>query len=222
MGTSTVDDATKLAPGAGGSYGGAVASRSSASLTAVPGRDDDSMRPELSEADAKQLIPILMAGIDREIASADAHYARGRNLVALVGTLFVAAQASFLASIDKSTVEAGRRASLVTAAEREDIIWWAYGSGALLLVAVLVLFLGLDRARKVPVVGTATIDAWPTKDDPDEPLAIYLVDALKAEQDRWSLGNGWRREAGIAVVVVALMSVACTIVEFALLYSYLT
>jgi hypothetical protein len=174
---------------------------------------------DLSSDDQRNLITVVLAGIQREIAVAESHYLRGRSFITMAGTLFVAAQAAFIAMLGRTA--ASTRSALIDAGERGTVIYVAAGAAVALLIAVVVLIVALDRGRDVSVFGSRSYDAfWDDGHAKSEPMTSYLTDTLVGEIDNWTTSNTSRRRAGYVVAVFAALSVAVSLAQFVLVYHF--
>lgn len=154
--------------------------------------------------DARQLIAVGLAGIQRERAAADSHYVRGRNVVAFTATLFGAAQAGVLASVGKLDA-AGKQ--VLSDSELNHLLIIAAVAAVLLVVAVGILFLKLDRSRDIDPVGGEKLQMiWEDRYDrnPGTPRLMILLKAVIEEEKDWSVTNGNRAVWGL------VLSIACS------------
>lgn len=171
--------------------------------------------------DAKQVLALAIAGIQRERAAADQYYARGRNMVTIVAALFAAVQAAFVANVGREA--AGKL--LLSSGERHAIIIPAIIGGVLLLVAVGALLFYLDRSRPMEVVGAGTLrEIWidPFGQHTDTPVLEMLAARAIHEEDEWSDANEDRRTAVIVVGVICALAAVAALAELTLLYVGLT
>lgn len=183
------------------------------------------VRPTLDDEgerdDAKQVLALAIAAIERERGFADQCYLRGRNAFAVSATLFSAAQAAFIASVGR---EVGDEA-LLTEPERADVLIPA-GIGALFLVVALgLLVFWLDRPRKMTVVGAETLrEAWfdPHNKHPDTPVLEVLVSRAIKEESAWAKSNEDRTRALRFIGIACGLAGLASLVQLFVLYTGLT
>jgi hypothetical protein len=178
------------------------------------------IRPALSaddRDDAKQVLTTALAGIQRERGAADGFYLRGRNFFGITAGLFTAVQAAFVASVGKES----KGALLLDSGERADIVLYAAISGGLLVLALSLLVLWLDKPRDMTVVGAETLrDAWvdPGGKYHDQAVLDVLVTRTIQEERDWAKTNGSRKRAlRFVAITCALASIAAS-VELIMLY----
>jgi len=185
---------------------------------------EDDRRPTLTDDErdnAKQVLTVALAAIQRERAAADQMYVRGRNTVAFTATLFVAVQAAFLSSIGR---EIDSR-PLLSASERADVFLPAAIAAGLLAVAVGCLFFWLDRPRPIAAVGAETLtNAWldPRGEHRDEAVIEVLAVRSIQEESGWARANGGRKRALSWVSFMCGLAGVAVLVELAFLYCGLT
>ncbi len=170
--------------------------------------------------DARQVIALAVAAAQRERAAADQTYIRGRNFIAFVASLFVAAQAAFVATIGR---ESGHRVLLDT--KDLDLIRWPAGAAALLLVvAFAVMMTTLDRPKGMTLLGSRTLgDIWLGEENPGGVTRLdALVMASLAEEEEWATANAARRRALSYVTVVGGLAAVAVFVQLVCLYIGLT
>jgi hypothetical protein len=168
----------------------------------------------------RSMLTVALAGIARETAIADTYYLRGRTLLALVATLFVAGQAAFIALIGRADPN-NPKVALLTLHERQVVVWVAAGAGLALAVAALVLIFFLDRPRGVNVVGAQDLDDR-INESGYTGATGWLVDQLLAEQEEWAASNKGRKRATFWFSLVAAACAVVSISQFVLIYQYLT
>ncbi len=181
-------------------------------------------RPILSDPardDAKQVLALAVAGIQRERAAADQTFMRGRNFLAFTATLFFAVQAAFIANVGRESQDK----LLLSSAERTDLMWWAAIAAAGVLAALGMLLFWLDRPRKIQAVGGDTLlDAWfdPEKKYGHEAVLETLAGAAIQEEQQWADANKSRKRA-VAWIGLTCAAVAITaLIELVVLYVFLT
>jgi hypothetical protein len=170
--------------------------------------------------DARQVISLAIAASQRERAAADQTYIRGRNFIAFVASLFVAAQAAFVATIGR---ESGGKALLD--ANDLALIRWPAGTAAVLLVAAFaVMMMKLDRSKDMTLLGSRTLsDIWFGEESPGgvSRLDALLVASL-AEEEAWATANAARRKALGCVSIVGGLAAVAVFVQLVCLYIGLT
>lgn len=177
-------------------------------------------RPVLHEAereDASQVIALAIAGAQRERASADQYYLRGRNLLALVAALFTAVQAAFLANIGR---QVGSEV-LLTSSERGTVLIPTAIAVVFLAATFVVLFGLLDRGRDKHLIGAdALTRAWldPTGEHKDKAVLEVLAARAIQEESEWADANRGRKGAFTAVSWLGGLTGAALVAELAVLY----
>jgi hypothetical protein len=181
-------------------------------------------RPDLNGSEleeAKAVLALAAAGIQRERAAADGHYTRGRSAVTVTATLFLAVQAAFMANVGRESEDK----VLLSSGERGDILIFAIASAVFLVAAIAMLIAWLDRPRKMVVVGGKTLrDAWLDQYGQHTDVAVLDLLALRAtqEEDEWAASNENRYRALKFVGAACAIAVLLTLVELTLLYLSLT
>ncbi|HKG38480.1 MAG TPA: hypothetical protein VKB25_05775 [Conexibacter sp.] len=169
--------------------------------------------------DARQVIALAIAASQRERAAADQTYIRGRNFIAFVASLFVAAQAAFVATIGR---ESGGEALLD--AKDLALIRWPAGTAAVLLVAAFaVMMMKLDRSKDMTLLGSRTLShIWSGDDNGGVSRLDALVVASLAEEEEWATANAARRKALGCVSIVGGLAAVAVFVQLVCLYIGLT
>jgi hypothetical protein len=181
-------------------------------------------RPELSGSEleeAKAVLSMATAGIQRERAAADGHYSRGRSAVTVTATLFLAVQAAFVANIGR---ESGGKV-LLSSSERGTIAVFALIAAGCLVAAIVLLLAWLDRPREMVVVGGKTLrEAWLDQYGQHTDTAVLDLLALRAtqEEDEWARSNEDRYRALKFVGATCGLTVLVVLTELILLYHSLT
>lgn len=181
-------------------------------------------RPKLSEDDrddARQVLALATAAIQRERGAADGFYLRGRNFFAISSALFAATQAAFVASVGRES--AGE--VLLSSAELSDVLKLAAGAGAALVICLVLLILWLDRPRKMDLVGADELrSAWIDETGQHHDVAVLDVLALRAiqEEEAWASSNVQRGKSLKAVALAAGFAALLTLGQLIALYSGLT
>lgn len=165
--------------------------------------------------DARQMIAVGLAGVQRERAAAEAHYVRGRNVVTFTATLFAAAQAAVIANVGK--LDAAKQAVL-SDGELDALLYFAAVAAVLLLVAVVMLFIKLDRPRDIDPVGGEKLQMiWEDRygQNAGTPRLMILMKAVVEEEKSWSVTNSnrvfWGRVLSIACALAALVALGETV-----------
>jgi hypothetical protein len=176
---------------------------------------------EIERDDAKQVLGVLLAAVQRERARADQFYVRARNLLAYGTALFVGIQAAFLANLGRETVS-GKL--LITGVERGNVATAAaVGLGALAL-ATVVLFMFADRARRVDTTqGDDLLEAWldPYGKYSRSSVLETLVAKVAREEEAWASANRRRGKLNSGLALLAGTAAIAALVELVILYTAL-
>lgn len=176
---------------------------------------DPPVRPRISDPDerddARQILTVLLAAVQRERARADQFYLRSRNILTFVSAAFVAAQAALLANVGREI--SGVR--LVSAGELKTIGWIAAGALLFVVITGAVVFGRADRARPGQATsGKDLLKQWMAPEEADAKLSVLamLVTKVAGEEMAWASGNEDRgrhaRTAARAAAVAVLLILA--------------
>jgi hypothetical protein len=167
--------------------------------------------------DARQLLTVLLAAVQRERARAEQFYTRARNLLAYTSGLYTLVQAAFFSALGREA----DGALLITSAERTPIAV-AAGVGAIALaVAVLIWLLAADRPKKVTVVGGySLIDAWFEPDEKDQRLEPLwrLIGKVVDEEETLAAANEDRDVANRRLTWAVGVTATASLVQLVFLY----
>jgi predicted PurR-regulated permease PerM len=147
---------------------------------------------------------------EREQARADQQMSRSRQVVGITSTVFIAAQAALVASVNKHGFTAG---------EARACAYIAVVGLVVLVAAVVVLLIWGDAGLKMrTLTGQAALDAWtePDPDDPERTTLEQLAVAMSAEADSWMSASRSRSIAlnwlaglcGTAMVLIMIELIA--------------
>jgi len=179
------------------------------------------LRPTLRDPDerddAKEMLKVAIASIQRERSFADQCYTRGRNAFAVSATLFTAAQAAFISSVGRQL----KGEPLLKGSEKSQVLIPAAVGAVLLVVALALLIFWLDRPRKMVLVGSRTLwDIWLNKSGryDDTPVLEALVVEALHEESAWAAANRDRRRALMWSGIVSALAGVAGLIQVYVLY----
>ena len=129
--------------------------------------------------DLKDIVGVLIRIQEREQARADQQITRSRQIVGITATVFIAAQAALVASVNKHGFSPG---------EAQACAYMAVAGLIVLILAVLVLLVYADAGLKMATLtGQEALNTWsePDPDDPERTTLEQLAAAMSTEADSW-------------------------------------